>query len=396
MTVAVIDALGHFGHPFILDDTRMSRLAACLRHDDSEIRSATSNALGRLQPLLGDLLNHTTPRVDQLFGEFANSGTYYHRLAAVRLLTFYQGPVLKQHHDVLSSLLQDSDSSVRIELLRALRPVIAQRDLFALLKGTLVELIEQKNSRSGLESQSLREVFRLVRCDEHAAREMAPFAHQSLNLYFEDVQVKKQAVLLLALIDQLNGENVQSLVDMLKTSDAKILTEVANTFCRAGLPLVRLIPKMFGYMKGEHPTVKRKLLRFIAPFKDEVRDEYVQLYHQIITMTTDSDSVIRKKAAELLAMVACSLPSDLPDGLTNTVTNAIIEALVEICLDRNSFVRRESALSLSEIGASQPQFIAAIHRKLLKSDEDPFSNILVWRLFSFRWGVLIEKQSRSK
>merc|ERR1712233_203493 len=101
-------------------------------------------------------------------------------------------PVLKQHHDVLSSLLQDTDSSVRIELLRALREVISHRDLFALLKGTLVELIEQKNSRSGLESQSLREVFRLVRCDEHASKEMAPFAHQSLNLYFEMCKLRSK------------------------------------------------------------------------------------------------------------------------------------------------------------------------------------------------------------
>jgi len=200
--------------------------------------------------------------------------------------------------------------------------------------------------------------------------------------------------LLLALVDDLDSENVQSLVDMLKTSDAKILTEVANIFARAGLPLVRLIPKMFGYMKGEHPTVKRKLLRFIGPFKEQVRDEYVQLYHHIITMTTDTDSIVRKKAAELLTMVACSLPVDLPDGLTTTVTTAIIEALVEINLDRNSFVRREAAVSLSEIGTFQPQFIPLIHKKLLKVDDDPFSNILIWRLFSFRWGTLIEKQSK--
>eukprot|EP00339_Tiarina_fusa_P008803 CAMPEP_0116996046 /NCGR_PEP_ID=MMETSP0472-20121206/2_1 /TAXON_ID=693140 ORGANISM="Tiarina fusus, Strain LIS" /NCGR_SAMPLE_ID=MMETSP0472 /ASSEMBLY_ACC=CAM_ASM_000603 /LENGTH=887 /DNA_ID=CAMNT_0004694575 /DNA_START=2464 /DNA_END=5127 /DNA_ORIENTATION=- len=393
VTVAVIDAIGFFGEEIILDDEKMKHFAACLSHDDSEIRSATQNSLERMKKrITGDI--HLTSGVESLFVGFVTSEEYFKRLAAVHLLKFYGTPAMIKLHEVVCVLLVDPTACVKIEILQALREFIGNQTLYQLLSATFIESMEQKETRSNEDNQVLRETYRLLRCDETVARDVSKFAQQSLNLYFEDVQVKKQAVLLLALVDDLDSENVQSLVDMLKTSDAKILTEVANIFARAGLPLVRLIPKMFGYMKGEHPTVKRKLLRFIGPFKEQVRDEYVQLYHHIITMTTDTDSIVRKKAAELLTMVACSLPVDLPDGLTTTVTTAIIEALVEINLDRNSFVRREAAVSLSEIGTFQPQFIPLIHKKLLKVDDDPFSNILIWRLFSFRWGTLIEKQSK--
>ena len=434
--ISIIDALGYFGEDLILTNTKkLCKFAQFLSHEDSEIRSATQNAFERMKIRIlnnnnnnnNNINNNSTSvcisnnnnnnssnssvsdenkflfddfiqlnqDIEDLFVTFVSSESYYQRMAAVHLFKFFGTNVMIKLHEIISVLLVDPTPCIRIEILQCLREFIGNSELYSRISQTFIELIEQKGSRTPADSQVLRETYRTLRCDKMVANDVSKYAQASLNLYFEDIQVKKQAVLLLSSIDKLDSENVQSLVDMLKTNDAKILTEVANIFARSGISIVRLIPKMFGYMKGEHPTIKRKLLRFISPFKDQVKDEYVQLYHHIITMTTDTDSIVRKKAAELLTMVACSLPVDLPDGLTNTVTNAIIEALVEINLDRNSFVRREAAVSLSEIGTFQPQFIPLIHRKLLKIDDDPFSNILIWRLFSFRWGSLIEKQVKS-
>ena len=396
VTVAAIDAFGFFGDSIINNDERMTQFCRQLAHSDSEIRSATINALDRLKSRVNEesLLNlSNNNNVDSLFKEFVLNGEqYYQRSAASYLFKFYGTNSMIKHHEILSKLILDPVCCVKLEILRILRDYIGNQELFQLLRPSFVELMDHKGARSGGDSQVLREVYRVLRCDKTVANETSSFAQKSLNLYFEDVNVKKQAVLLLASVDKLGNEDVQSLVDMIKTKDPKILTEVTNVFARAGAPFVRLIPKMFVYLKNEHITVKRRLLRFIPLFIDEVTDDYVQLYRNIIDMSTDSDSVVRKKAAELLKNVACALPSDLEIGLKNNVLTSIIDALVELNIDKNSYVRREASVSLSDIGSAIPDTIPIIHRKILKTDDDPFTNILIWRLFSFRWGKLIEKK----
>lgn len=394
VTVAVIDCLANFGEFLLSHQGLLVQLFQHISNPDSEIRSALENSLQKISVDLKDYPRVVSTEVQRLVQKLAGAEQYYERLGVVHILDFFGVNAMISHHGLVSQLILDPEACVRLEILRRLRQHISSRELYGLLRPSVVQLLEDK-TRSGIDAQVHREAFRMLRCDMHSATDTMSYARHALNRYFEDIQVKKQAALLLGFVDQLNEDStIQALVDMLKTGDAKILTEVANIFSRIGLPIVRIVPKMLGLMKGEHPTIKRKLLRFIQPFKDKVTDDYVVNYMHIITMANDTDSVVRKKAAELLTMVSCSLPSDLPEAVTNNFLNAIIDCLVTLNLDRNSFVRREAAISLSEIGSVHPQFIAQVHRKLLKIDDDPFSNILVWRLLSFRWGILIEKLNK--
>ena len=77
-------------------------------------------------------------------------------------------------------------------------------------------------------------------------------------------------------------------------------------------------------------------------------------------MVKDVDAPVRRKAAELLADVACSMGVEHMDKV-----NTIISNLITMNLDRNSFVRHEAAISLSEIGASMPSVVDQILKKLL-------------------------------
>jgi hypothetical protein len=397
--LATIDCLGNFGE-FILDlpVTKFKPFLLFSADPDSEIRSAMENCLVRIKNNLiascGSLENaerkiyvSASGELNELLSDLVAGAQYFWRSAAVVLFDFLGLECMTNNHRLISILLVDPQSSVVLEMLRYLRTRISAPELYDNIRETLQTQIGKDRSRAERNDYAIPQaIFRLLRCAKKPASDFAKSATLALNRYYEHIEVKKQAVLMLGFVDQLSEDSCLTLAEMMKINDPAALSEVLDCFDKIGLPIARLVPKILFYLKDDNPSIKRKLLHYLSDYRVQLRSEYSQMFQQIIGMTKDSDTPVRKKAVELLSDIACHFGFERISSV-----NAIIDCLVDMNLDRSPIVRHEAALSLSEIGASMPSTVESIMRKLFDIDENAYANILIWRLLSYKWGVLVSR-----
>eukprot|EP01095_Lingulamoeba_sp_RSL-Kostka_P016589 TRINITY_DN8162_c0_g1_i1.p1 TRINITY_DN8162_c0_g1~~TRINITY_DN8162_c0_g1_i1.p1 ORF type:complete len:122 (-),score=43.46 TRINITY_DN8162_c0_g1_i1:219-584(-) len=83
-------------------------------------------------------------------------------------------------------------------------------------------------------------------------------------------------------------------------------------------------------------------------------------------------------------------------SVINDICTTITRILIHMTKDKSGLARKEGSNSLSNVGKIAPSLIPHILTTLFVFEDDPQASILVWRLFSFRWGILVAKQKTKK
>lgn len=334
----------------------------------------------------------------------------------MKVLQAFGPSSLVQNIKYIVHLLRDPDKSVRLDCLKALRPTFeskeVQREQLTPLLDSLVRLMSDRKV------EIKREVLRLLRCNNDVAREIIEQVRQILLPFVEPRKVRMQGVILLGQLNQLGPDHIPTIIDMFGSRDPKILTEVSNVISNVGIQAAKLIPRMILKLPPNyHPGLKRKLLRILKDHEEQLRQSagLLDIFDDISDMTRDSDTAVKRRAAELLVAVSRIMGETIPttdgrDGVfsgglnedgrkriktvhanISTLIRSIINSLTNLQNDMCNSTRRDGAYSLAEVGVAIPKAMQTIFERLCSIEgmaESPHY-IHNWRFMSIRWRCLI-------
>ena len=392
---AVFDFARNFGK-FLLQEENIEYLTNILQHlahPDSMIRSSVENLLLTIQKhsKTGEFVIKIHDNIKSLVKTFLQASEYFKKVAGIKLFAFYGTELILLYKNEMIELLLDKDNTVRIELFECLRFLISNSnslELYPLVRDHLKKILEQYNKSKNEKDGIQKTILKLLSCHHDLATDNIQFAKKCLTSVLGDIGSKRQSLLLLASANSLQPDLADIIVNLLRTTNQSELLEVLESLSKIGAPLANIVPNMIVLLKHEGSFIKRKLISFITPYQNQLSPQILSFQH-VIAMSSDSDPVVKCKAAELIPTIIKFLPESLPNTRKTALTLNAIDVLVGMNKDPNPKIRREAILSLGNVGNYRPQLITEITNKILHAEDDPLSHVVIWRLLSFTWNSLI-------
>ena len=214
---------------------------------------------------------------------------------------------------------------------------------------------------------------------QDVGKEFISIAQRTVRNSHECVRVKCKALNLLSNFGGM-AEIIDSLIVLLQTNQESDLESLLFTLENSGPYIVNIIPQLLvsSYQAG---TQKWILLTLLDSFRSHMNWE--QQFPFIIKMCSDPDPIVIRKAISLVKRASFTCIND-PNSLQCA---AILDTLIKLNNDNNSLVRRDSTAVLGDIGKKFPSLIPQIIKKILTRQDN--TNILVWQLLSYKWGVVV-------
>lgn len=162
---------------------------------------------------------------------------------------------------------------------------------------------------------------------------------------------------------------------ILNSDNVTTLVEFSDTLRSLGFPVLQYVPTFINSLKPGSPLV-RHLVRLLQKYERALTPETVsQLFSMqtLSTMLKNKEPNVRRLAIHLMGKKCERKPRH-------------IWVLVQMWADRNNKVRKEVIEALGDIGKRHPSFIPLILQSI---DIESVNSILVWRLLSISWGMLI-------
>ena len=110
----------------------------------------------------------------------------------------------------------------------------------------------------------------------------------------------------------------------------------------------------------------------------------------VMHMASADDSMVRRKAVEMLGLLSVSLDTNADTMYVNQAWDFVVRGLCSTLADRNSLVRKAGANVLGYIGARNRHLIQAIMERIMPRGKPPHHySISIWRGLCFHWGIVI-------
>jgi hypothetical protein len=271
--------------------------------------------------------------------------------------------------------------------------------LFSLFSSTVIKLLSDKNPKIQ------REALNFLALLSPISEETIQSATQILCRQVDSLKPRVAALLLLSSANQLTDQLTANLFDLIYRSVKELHVDIFPYLMQAGYPFARLIPKIISYFDekvDQSASIKRKLIAILENQQVRLSDDYQEMHPSITAMVSDSDTIVRSKAADIIVLFTRKFKQIIKQTNDEKISDEIMgilkrftEVLVAKSSDGNSMVRKKIVNSLSEIGEEFPKFQELILNLMFSGDTEPSISILLWKLFSYRWGIFIKKPQRS-